>query len=348
MAKFINAWSWEEIVFTHNTTYAINMVALGLGLKLLKPGDEILVTVMEHHSNMLPWRTVARLTGAKVKYLDITDEGYLRYDQLEEMITEKTKIVAVTIMSNVIGTINDVKRIVREAKKVGAIVVADGAQGVPHLPVDVRDLGVDFLAFSGHKMLGPTGIGVLWGRKDILEQVEPVIAGGGAIKDVTLESVEWANLPWRLEPGTPNIAGAIGLAAAVEYLERLGMENVRAHEKELVAYTIKLFEEELAGIVDFYGPRNPEHRGGVIAFNMRGLHYHTVGRALDTFGIAVRTGMHCAHPLHYRLGLRGTVRASYYIYNTKEEVEALVDALKKIHKMKDILTATEADYCTAG
>lgn len=348
VAKFINARSWDEVVFTYNTTYAINLVALGLGFKLLKPGDEIVLTVMEHHSNMLPWRNIARLRGARVKYVDITDEGYLRYEQFEELITERTRVVAVTLMSNVLGTINDVRRIAKIAHSVGAIVVVDGAQGVPHLPVDVRELDIDFLAFSGHKMLGPTGIGVLWGRRELLEEIEPILAGGGTIKDVTLEGVEWADLPWRLEPGTPNIAGAVGLAAAVEYLERIGMENVRAHERELVAYTLKRFSEELAGQVDLYGPRSPEDRGGVVSFNVRGLHHHTVGRALDAFGIAVRTGMHCAHPLHYRLGLRGTVRASFYIYNVKEEVDALVDALRKIIAMKDILSRSEEDFCTAG
>ncbi len=346
IAKFINAYSWEEVIFTSNSTDSLNIIAYSWGLKNLKKGDEIIITVMEHHSNMLPWRIVARLTGAKVKYIDITDDGLLRYDQLEEAVSEKTKVIAVTLMSNVLGTINDVKRIAKLAHSVGAIIVVDGAQGVPHLPVNVKELEIDFLAFSGHKMLGPTGTGVLWGRKDLLEEMEPIKVGGGTIKDVTLESVEWHDLPWRFEPGTPNIAGGIGLAVAAEYLMRLGMENVREHEKELTAYTLKRLEE-LGDDIEYYGPRDPEQKGGVIAFNIKGLHHHIVGKSLDMFGIAVRTGMHCAHPLHYRLGIKGTVRASYYVYNVKEDVDALIDALKTIVKLKDVLSSTEvSDVCT--
>ncbi len=340
LAKFINAYSWEEVVFCNNTTDAINIIAYGWGLKHLREGDEIVITVMDHHSNMLPWRNVAKLTGAKIKYVDITDEGYLDYEDLEEKITEKTKVVAFPVMSNVLGTINDVKRIVKLAHSVGAIVVADGAQSVPHMPTDVREMDVDFLAFSGHKMLGPTGSGVLWGRKDILEDMMPFKVGGDTIKDVTLDDVIWHDLPWRFEAGTPNIAGGIGLAEAAKYLMKLGMENVRAHEKELVAYTLKRFEE-LGDEVLLAGPRNPEHRGGVISFNVKDLHHHVVGQALDLFGIAVRTGMHCAHPLHYRLGLKGTVRASYYIYNTKEEIDIFIDALKEIIKMRPSLKKME-------
>ena len=346
IAKFINAYSWEEVIFTSNSTDSLNIIAYSWGLKNLKKGDEIIITVMEHHSNMLPWRIVARLTGAKVKYIDITDDGLLRYDQLEEAVSEKTKVIAVTLMSNVLGTINDVKRIAKLAHSVGAIIVVDGAQGVPHLPVNVKELEIDFLAFSGHKMLGPTGTGVLWGRKDLLEEMEPIKVGGGTIKDVTLESVEWHDLPWRFEPGTPNIAGGIGLAVAAEYLMRLGMENVREHEKELTAYTLKRLEE-LGDDIEYYGSRDPEQKGGVIAFNIKGLHHHIVGKSLDMFGIAVRTGMHCAHPLHYRLGIKGTVRASYYIYNVKEDIDALIDALKTIVKLKDVLSSTEvSDVCT--
>jgi len=350
LAKFINAWSWEEVVFTSGSTESLNLIAYGWGLKHLKLGDEIILTVMEHHSNMLPWRNVAKLTGAKIKYVDITDEGTLKYEQFDEMISEKTKIIAVTLMSNVLGTINDVKRLAKLAHSVGAVIVVDGAQGVPHLPVDVRELDIDFLAFSGHKMLGPTGTGVMWGRKDLLEEMMVVKAGGGAIKDVTLDDVKWADLPWRFEAGTPNIAGGIGLAVAAEYLMRIGMENVRKHEEELVAYTLKRFQEELSQVIEVYGPRNPRIRGGVIAFNVKELHHHTVGKVLDTMGIAVRTGMHCAHPLHYRLGLKGTVRASYYIYNVKEDIDALIDALKIISTMLESLKAmgVEEEYCPTG
>jgi len=347
LARFINAYSWEEVIFCYNTTDALNIVAYAWGLKNISEGDEIVLTVMDHHSNMLPWRNVATIKGAKIKYVDITDDGYLNYEDLEQKITEKTKVVTFPIMSNVLGTINDVKRIVKLAHEVGAIVVADGAQSVPHMPTNVREMEIDFLAFSGHKMLGPTGTGVLWGRRDTLEEMMPFKVGGDTIKDVTLEGVVWHDLPWRFEAGTPNIAGGIGLAEAAKYLMKIGMENVRNHEKELVEYTMKRLSEELEEDVIIYGPLDPEHRGGVISFNVLGLHHHTVGKALDLFGIAVRTGMHCAHPLHYRLGLRGTVRASYYIYNTKEEIDYFIDALQKIIEMREILSAEEVeDVCT--
>ncbi len=348
IAHFINAYSWEEVVFTFNSTESANLVAYTWGMKNVGPGDEIVMTVMEHHSNMLPWRKLAKLKGAKVRYVDITDNGLLKYEEFEKLITERTKVVAVTMMSNVLGTINDVKRIAKLAREVGAVVIADGAQAVPHMPVNVRELGVDFLIFSGHKMLGPTGIGVLWGRRDVLEELEPFKCGGDTIKDVTLDDVVWHDLPWRFEAGTPNIAGGIGLAAAAEYLMRLGMENVREHEKQLTLYTFKRFEE-LGVDVEIYGPRNVEVRGGVVSFNVKGLHHHTVGKALDLMGIAVRTGMHCAHPLHYRLGLKGTVRASYYIYNTEEDVDALVDSLKLIIKLRSRLAKERVeDVCTGG
>ena len=354
LAKFINAYSWDEVIFCNNTTDAINIIAYAWGLKNLRKGDEILLTVMDHHSNMLPWRNVARLKGVKVKYVDITDDGLLRYEEFEEKISERTRVVAFPGMSNVLGTINDVKRIVKVAHEVDAIVVLDGAQSVPHMPTDVRDLGIDFLAFSGHKMLGPTGTGVLWGRKDLLEDMMPFKVGGDTIKDVTLLDVVWHDLPWRFEAGTPNIAGGIGLAEAAKYLMRLGMENVRRHEIDLVEYTLKLIREEIGDEIVVYGPLDPRVRGGVVSFNVRGLHHHVVGRALDAlFGIAVRTGMHCAHPLHYRLGIDGTVRASYYIYNVREEIDELVNALKLIVMQKDSIhdlfwKDVEGIICTAG
>jgi cysteine desulfurase/selenocysteine lyase len=350
VARFINARSWDEVVFTYNVTEALNLVAYTWGLRNVGEGDKIVLTVMEHHSNMLPWRNLARLKGARVVYADITDGGELTYEEFERLIDERTKVVAVTLMSNVLGTItvDVVKRVAKLAHEVGAIVVADGAQYVPHAPTNVRDLGVDFLGFSGHKMLGPMGIGVLWGRREILEELEPFKSGGDTIKDVTLSDVVWHDLPWRFEAGTPNVAGAVGLKAAIEYLTRLGMDAVREHEKRLVEYTLKRFSEELGDAVEVYGPKDPEVRGGVIAFNVKGLNHHTVGMALDMFGIAVRTGMHCAHPLHYRLGLRGTVRASYYVYNIKEEVDELVKALKTIILLKDKLEGEGVDerVCT--
>ncbi len=350
LAKFINAYSWEEVIFTNNTTDGLNIVAYAWGLKHLREGDEIVLTVMDHHSSMLPWRIVASMKKAVIKYVDITDDGYLKYDHMEELVTEKTRVVAFPIMSNVVGTINDVKRIVKIAHSVDAIVVADGAQAVPHIPVDVRDLGIDFLAFSGHKMLGPTGTGVLWGRRDLLEDMAPFKVGGDTIKDVTLDDVIWHDLPWRFEAGTPNIAGGIGLAEAAKYLMKLGMENVRAHEIELTKYTLERLSEINDVVV--YGPKNPLDRGGVISFNIKDLHHHLVGKTLDLFGIAVRTGMHCAHPLHYRLGIKGTVRASYYIYNTKEEIDQFIEALRTIIGLKPVLMASPEKFediiCTGG
>lgn len=350
VAKFINARSWEEVIFTYNVTEAINLVSFTWGLPNVNPGDEIVVTVMEHHSNMLPWRKLAKIKGAKVVYVDITNSGELTFDEFEKAINKRTKVVAVTLMSNVLGTItvDVVKKVSKLAHEYGALVVADGAQYVPHAPTDVRDLGVDFLGFSGHKMLGPMGIGVLWGKREILEELEPFKSGGDTIKDVTLDDVVWHDLPWRFEAGTPNVAGAVGLKAAIEYLTRLGMDSVREHEKELVRYTFKRFNEELGDEIEVYGLKDPEQRGGVIAFNIKGLNHHTVGMALDMFGIAVRSGMHCAHPLHYRLGLKGTVRASYYIYNIKEEIDEFVQALKTIIMLKDRLQTEKVDerVCT--
>ena len=347
IAKFINAYSWEEVIFCYNTTDAMNIVAYAWGLKNLREGDEIVMTVMDHHSTMLPWRNVAKMKKAVIKYVDITNEGHLNYSDLEEKITGKARVVVFPIMSNVLGTINDVKKIVKLAHEVDAIVVADGAQSVPHMPTNVRELGIDFLGFSGHKMLGPTGTGVLWGKRDRLEEMMPFKVGGDTIKDVTLEDVVWHDLPWRFEAGTPNIAGGIGLAEAAKYLMRIGMENVRQHEIELVTYTFKRFEE-LSDEINVYGPMNPSERGGVIAFNVKDLHHHIVGKALDLFGIAVRTGMHCAHPLHYRLGLKGTVRASYYIYNTIEEIDYFIESLKKIVGLRQALKQQPVEEVCTG
>jgi len=334
IAKFIGARSWNEVVFTYNTTYALNIVALSWGLNNLKEGDEIVLTIMEHHSNMLPWRFIAKKTGAKIKYVTIKKDYTLDYEDLESKISEKTKVIAITQMSNVLGTINNIKYITKLAHKVGAIVVVDGAQSVPHMPVNVKELDVDFLAFSSHKMLGPTGLGVLYGKKEFLEEISPAISGGGTIRDVTLEEVIWAHIPEKLEAGTPHIAGAIGLAEAAEYLMKLGMDNVRRHERELTEYALKLLKEELEDFVIHYGPTMLDVKGGIIAFNVKGYDHHAVAAFLDTEGIAVRSGMHCAHPLHHHLGLKGTVRASFYIYNVKEDVDALVEALKKLRRFK--------------
>ncbi|MEM2021865.1 MAG: SufS family cysteine desulfurase [Zestosphaera sp.] len=347
LAKFINAYSWEEVIDVANTTDGLNLVAWGWGLDNLRPGDEVVVSVMEHHSNMLPWRAVAERVGARVKYVSVTEEGLLNYEELEGIVSEKTKVVAFPMASNVVGTVNDSKRIARLAHSVGAIAVGDGAQYVPHIPTDVRELELDFIAFSGHKMLGPTGIGVLWGRKDLLESMKPFRVGGDTIKDVTLDSVVWHDLPWRHVAGTPNIAGMIGLAEAVRYLMRLGMRDVREHDVMLVRETLKRFEE-LGGDIVVLGPKNPQARTGLVAFNVRDLHHHIVGRALDLLGIAVRTGGHCAHPLHYRLGFNGSVRASYYVYNTLEEVESFVEALKLIISLRERLVKEPVEEVCTG
>jgi len=346
ISKFINAYSWEEVIEVKNATDGLNMVAWGWGFFNLKPGDEIILTVMDHHSSMLPWRIVAERIGAKIKYVDIKDDGDIDYEQLEQLIGEKTRVVAITMASNVLGTIVDIKRVCKIAHSVGAIVVGDGAQYVPHVPTNVRDLEIDFIAFSGHKMLGPTGIGILWGRRDVLEEMKPFRVGGDTIKDVTLDAIEWHDLPWRFIAGTPHIAGMIGLAEAVKYLMRIGMENVRQHDIELTEYTLKKFKE-LGDEVTVLGPINPEKRTGIVSFNLSDLHYHTVAKALDTFGIAVRSGGHCAHPLHYRLGFKGSVRASFYIYNTIDEVDTFISALKFIIALKDMLSKERIeDRCT--
>lgn len=348
LAHFINAYSWDEIIVNVlNSTDALNLIAWGWGLSNLKQGDEILVTVMEHHSNMLPWRVIAERVGAKVKYVDITDDGRIDLTDLESKLSERTKVVAFCLASNVVGTINDARRISRLAHSVGAIAVGDGAQYVPHVPTNVRELELDFLAFSGHKMLGPTGTGVLWGKREILEEMKPFKVGGDTIKDVTLDDVVWHDLPWRFDAGTPHIAGVIGLAEAARYLMRLGMENVREHDVRLVRHTFKRFEE-LGSELTVLGPKDPESRTGLVSFNVKDLHHHTVAKALDLFGIAVRSGGHCAHPLHYRLGFKGSVRASYYIYNTIEEVDEFVNTLKLIISLKDRLAKEPVEEVCTG
>jgi len=332
VAKFINAYDSSEIIFTLNATDSLTLVAYGWGLYNLEQGDKIITTIMEHHSNLLPWMHVAKLKNAKLLYVDIKDDGTLRYDQLLNMIDKRTKIVAITQMSNVLGTINDLNEVVKRAHEVGALVVVDGAQSVPRMKVDMREIGADFLAFSGHKMLAPTGIGVLWGKLEVLEEMHPLRVGGGAVEEVGMYSVSFYKPPLRFEAGTPNIAGVIGLREAIRYLINIGMNEIRKYEKRLVEFTLKLFKEEPNDRIQIYGPLNSDIRGGIISFNIKGQDPHLIGILLDTYGIAVRTGKHCAHPLHERLGIEGTVRASYYIYNTKEEVNYMVEVLKEIIK----------------
>jgi len=330
VASFINAPVREEIIFTRNTTEAINLVAYAWGRTHIRSGDRILLTEMEHHSNLVPWQLLAQETGAQLVYLPITDNGLLRMDLLDSLLDEQVKLVAVTMMSNVLGTVNPVKEIVRRAHAAGAVVLVDAAQGVPHMPVDVQDLDCDFLAFSGHKMCGPTGIGVLYGKEALLEAMPPFLGGGDMIRKVEWESATWNRLPWKFEAGTPAFVEGIGLGAAVDYLTGIGMEAIAAHERELTAYAMERLSA-LPGL-NIIGP--PAHqRGGVVAFTFRGIHPHDVAHMLDMEGIAVRAGHHCAQPLHRRLGLTATVRASFYLYNTAEEVDALAQALERIGAM---------------
>ncbi|MDI6857681.1 MAG: cysteine desulfurase [Dehalococcoidia bacterium] len=327
VAGLINAPTAESVVFTRNTTESINLVAHSWGRKRLRPGDEIVLTVMEHHSNLIPWQLLAKETGARLRFIDIDDEGRLRRDDIERLIGERTRLVAFTQMSNVLGTINPAAEIIARAHSRGALALVDGAQSVPHMPVDVQEMDCDFLAFSSHKMLGPTGVGVLYARRELLEDMEPFLGGGEMISRVSLEDASWNEVPWKFEAGTPNIGGVIALGAAIDYLKALGMESVRAHEMELGRYAL----EALAGIpgVTVYGPKNADSRGAVVAFNYGDLHPHDIGTALDSYGIAIRAGHHCAQPLMARLGVVATARASFYIYNRTDEVDALARGIRE-------------------
>jgi cysteine desulfurase/selenocysteine lyase len=330
VASFINAPVREGIIFTRNTTEAINLVAYAWGRTNIRSGDRILLTEMEHHSNLVPWQLLAQEKGAQLVYLPITDDGLLRMDLLDSLLDERVKLVAVTMMSNVLGTVNPVKEIICRAHAAGAVVLVDAAQSVPHMPVDVQDLDCDFLAFSGHKMCGPTGIGVLYGKEALLEAMPPFLGGGDMIRKVEWESATWNRLPWKFEAGTPAFVEGIGLGAAVDYLTGIGMEAIAAHERELTAYALERLSALLG--LNIVGP--PAHqRGGVVAFTFRGIHPHDIAHMLDMEGIAVRAGHHCAQPLHRRLGLTATVRASFYLYNTAEEVDALARALERIGAM---------------
>ena len=335
-AKFIGAESIEEIVFVRGTTEAINLVAYSWGLHNLKPGDEVLVTLMEHHSNIVPWEILSRIKGFRVKYADINPDGTLDYEALKGMLTPKVKLVCITHVSNVTGVINDVKWVAELAHEKGALVLVDGAQSVPHMSVDVQDVDCDFLAFSGHKMLGPTGIGVLYAKKEILEKMEPFHGGGEMIKEVSFNpetrtcTISWNTLPWKFEAGTPDIGGAVGLKAAIEYLSALGMENVKAHECNLTDYALKRLKECSKVIV--YGPKDAKQKCGIIPFNVEGFNSHDVALILDSYGIMIRSGFHCAQPLHQKFKIPSSARASFYIYNTREEIDRFIEALKEIEE----------------
>ena len=325
VARFIGAKSSREVIWTRNATESINLVAYSWGRANIRAGDEILLTEMEHHSNIVPWQLLAQEKGARLRYIPINDDGTLKLDSLDQLLTPRTRLVAFTHMSNVLGTVNPAQALVERAHAAGAVCLVDSAQSVPHMPVNVQELGCDFMAFSGHKMCGPTGIGVLWGRRDLLEAMPPFMGGGDMIRRVTFEGSEWAELPYKFEAGTPAIAEAIGLGAAVDYLGSLGMAAVRAHEKETTAYALERLVE-VPG-VNLYGPADPELHGGLATFTLDGIHPHDLATILDADGIAVRAGHHCAMPLHLKLGLPATTRASFYIYTLREEIDALVKAL---------------------
>ena len=337
IAKFINAKTASEIVFVRNTTEAINLVAYSWGLNNLGKGDEVLVSLMEHHSNIVPWEIVAKLKGFTLKYAKVNPDGTLDYDDFESKICSKTKIACLSHVSNVTGVINDVKRIGKVAHDNGALMLVDGAQSVPHMKVDVQDLDMDFMAFSGHKMLGPTGIGVFYGKKEVLEKMPPFMGGGEMIKEVSFSegkgqcSISWNELPWKFEAGTPNISGAIGLGAAVKYLEDLGMDDVLSHEKTLTKYATKRMEE--CGKVTVYGPSDLSKKLGIIPFAVKGLSSHDVALFFDNYGIMMRSGFHCAQPLHELFKLQSSARASFYIYNTQEEIDLFIEVLKEFEQL---------------
>jgi len=326
VAQFISA-EFEEIVFTKGTTEGLNLLAYSLG-KGLKAGDEIVLTEMEHHSNIVPWQQMAKEKGLVIKFIPVTADYELDLNKAREMITAKTKIVSIVHMSNVLGTINPIKEITEIAHQAGAVMIVDAAQSVPHLPVNVKELNCDFLVFSGHKMCAPTGIGVLYGRKELLKKMQPFLYGGDMIREVTFENSSWNELPWKFEAGTPNMAGAAGLMAAIEYLQKIGMKNIEAHGQEVVSYALEKISTISGATI--IGPAATENRGAVISFNIEGIHPHDLSEMLDKENIAVRGGFHCAMPLFSKLKIEGSIRASFYIYNSKEDVDRLVSAVTKI------------------
>ncbi|MCY7752770.1 cysteine desulfurase SufS [Bacillus haynesii] len=322
--KFINAKSMQEIIFTRGTTTALNTVALSYARANLKPGDEIVITPMEHHANIIPWQQAVKATGATLKYIPLQEDGTISLDDVRETVTENTKIVSAAHVSNVLGTINPIKEMAKIAHENGAVMVVDGAQSTPHMKIDVQDLDCDFYTFSAHKMCGPTGIGVLYGKKALLENMEPAEFGGEMIDFVGLYESTWKELPWKFEAGTPIIAGAIGLGAAIDFLEDIGLDEILAHEHRLAAYALERFKELEGAVV--YGPAE---RAGLVTFNLEDVHPHDVATVLDAEGVAVRAGHHCAQPLMKWLNVSATARASFYLYNTEEDIDKLIEALQK-------------------
>lgn len=331
VARFIGAKT-DEVIFTKSATESLNLIAYSLGNPEskfhLKSGDEIVVSEMEHHANLIPWQQLAKRVGAKLTWFKITDEGRLDLSDIDKLINKKTKIVAITHQSNVLGTIVPLAQITKAAHAVGAVVVLDACQSAPHFAVDVKKLEVDFLAFSGHKVLGPTGIGVLWGKAELLDQLEPSLFGGSMVDSVTMQGATWAKAPRKFEAGVPNMAQAVGLSAAIDYISKVGMDKVAQHEQDLTKQLISGLQN-ISG-VQVIGPVDMKDRGGVVSFTVDGVHPHDVGQYLDQFGIAVRTGHHCAWPLMRRLNLVGTTRASFHLYNDENEVKVLLDTVSKI------------------
>jgi len=334
VAAFLNAPSRDEVIYTKNASEALNLVANTLawarGPLEIGEGDEVVITEMEHHSNIVPWQLLTERKGATLKWFGLTDDGQLDLSNVEELITERTKVIALTWVSNMLGTVNPVRLIADRAHQVGAVVVVDASQAVPQMPVDVVESGADFLVFTGHKVVGPTGIGVLWGRRELLEQLPPFLGGGEMIATVSMERSTYAGIPHKFEAGTPPITEAVGLGAAVDYLAAIGMDNVRAHEEAITRYAL----EGLSTIrgLTVLGPQKAEHRGGAIAFEMEGIHPHDVSQVLDSRGIAVRAGHHCAKPAHKRFGVQSSTRASSYLYTTPAEIDALIEGLEYTKK----------------
>jgi cysteine desulfurase / selenocysteine lyase len=327
LARFINARHSKQVIFTRNTTESINLVAYSWGNANIKTGDLIILTEMEHHSNLVPWHLLAQRAGARLEFVPVTDDGLLRLDVYEHLLQQQPKLVAFTHVSNVLGTINPAREMIAQAHAVGATVLLDAAQSVPHMPVDVQELDIDFLCFSSHKMLGPTGIGVLYGKRDLLEAMPPFMGGGDMIRTVGLRESTWNDLPWKFEAGTPAIAEAIGLGATIDYLNALGMDNVREHEQTITAYAMEQLQQ-VPGLT-IYGPEVSQ-RGGVISFTLGDIHPHDLASILDQeVGVAIRAGHHCAQPLMQRFGLAATARASFYVYTIPEEIDTLVIGLHK-------------------
>ena len=324
--KFINAKSTEEIIFLRGTTTAINLVAQSYGRANVEEGDEIVITYMEHHSNIIPWQQLAKERGAVLKYIELEEDGTISLEQVRAAITDRTKIVSMVYVSNVLGTMNPVKEVAKLAHEVGAVMVVDGAQAAPHLKIDVQDLDCDFFAFSGHKMVGPTGIGVLYGKKALLNDMEPVEFGGEMIDFVGLYDSTWKELPWKFEGGTPIIAGAVGLGAAIDFLNDIGLNEIEKHEHKMAAYAM----DKMSGIegLEIYGPADPAKRAGIVTFNLNDVHPHDVATVLDMSGIAVRAGHHCAQPLMKWLNVSATARASFYVYNDESDIDRLVEGLR--------------------